>query len=233
MKAVVLLSGGQDSTTCLFWALQRCEAVHCLSVWYGQRHERELEAARVVVEHARRAYPAARITHEELRIGNVLNSTSPLVSGAQLGQYASVNDLPSGVEPTFVPGRNVLFLTLAANRAAEVGAGLIVAGLCEEDFGGYFDCRQKFVDAMQRALAQGFVGRDTWVELATPLMRLNKAASVELAATLPGCMDALAFSHTCYAGEFPPCGTCHACHLRIRGFGQAGLPDPLMQRAGT
>jgi 7-cyano-7-deazaguanine synthase len=226
--AVVLLSGGQDSTTCLFWTLAKgCRRVLCLSAWYGQRHERELQAAREVVAVARRHYPDAQIEHEELRIGPLLHSSSPLVSGATLGQYDSIADLPGGVEPTFVPGRNLLFLVLAANRAAEIRADGIVTGVCEEDFGGYFDCRREFVDAMQQAIAQGFVGRSEWVQIETPLMYLTKRETVLLATELPGCMDALAVSHTCYAGERPPCGKCHACHLRQRGFEQAKVADPL------
>ena len=231
MKAtVLLLSGGQDSTTCLFWALaEGAQRVHCLSVWYGQRHERELQAAGDVVQVARAHYPHATITHEQLQVGSVLNSSSPLVSGTELGMYDSAEALPGGVEPTFVPGRNVLLLTLAANRAAEVGADSMVAGVCEEDFGGYFDCRRAFVDAMEVALAQGFAGADRWLAIHTPLMQLDKGASVRLAMSLPGCMEALALSHTCYEGSRPPCGRCHACHLRARGFAQAGQPDPLLE----
>lgn len=231
--AVVLLSGGQDSTTCLFWALnQGYDKVLALSIWYGQRHDVELAAAADVVRVAREHYPQATITHEPLRVGQVLDSTSPLVSDNTLGVYDTAADLPGGVEPTFVPGRNLLFLTLAANRAAELDASAIVTGLCQEDFGGYFDCRRDFVDAMEVALAQGFVGRDEWVPVLTPLMDMSKADSVRLAMDLPDCMAALAWSHTCYAGEFPPCGECHACHLRIRGFEEAGVVDPLVLRAG-
>lgn len=228
-RVVLLLSGGQDSTTCLFWALANgASEVHALSVWYGQRHDAELRAASAVLEVARQHYPEATLRHEQLAIGNVLASTSPLVSSAPLGQYASAEELPGGVEPTFVPGRNLLFLTLAANRAAAVRADALVTGVCEEDFGGYYDCRRAFVDATERAVAQGFVGADEWLPILTPLMRLNKGASVRLAQELPGCMDALAVSHTCYAGTHPPCGQCHACHLRARGFAQAGAVDPLL-----
>ena len=227
---VLLLSGGQDSTTCLFWALANgASHVHCLSVWYGQRHSAEVEAAAAVLEVARQHYPSAILTHETLRIGNVLLSTSPLVSDTTLGQYDNAASLPGGVEPTFVPGRNLLFLTLAANRAAHWHADAVLTGVCEEDFGGYFDCRRVFVDATERAVAQAFVGADSWLPMVTPLMHLSKRDSVLLAVGLPGCMDALAVSHTCYAGERPPCGKCHACHLRARGFVQAGVTDPLHQ----
>jgi 7-cyano-7-deazaguanine synthase len=228
-RVVLLLSGGQDSTTCLFWALAAGAAeVHALSVWYGQRHDAELQAAVDVLEVARRHYPQAQLHHEQLQMGRVLIGTSPLVSDTVLGQYDHTDQLPGGVEPTFVPGRNLLFLTLAANRAAAVRADVLVTGVCEEDFGGYYDCRRAFVDATERAVAQGFVGSDEWLPILTPLMRLDKAASVRLAQALPGCMEALGVSHTCYAGSRPPCGRCHACHLRARGFAQAGVVDPLL-----
>jgi len=229
-RVVLLLSGGQDSTTCLFWALDAgASEVHALSVWYGQRHDAELRAARAVLQVAQAHYPRVVLRHEEVQMGRVLVGTSPLVSDAPLGLYANADDLPGGVEPTFVPGRNLLFLTLAANRAAAVKADALVTGVCEEDFGGYFDCRRTFVDAAEEAIAQAVVGRDHWLPVLTPLMRLDKAASVRLATTLQGCMDALAVSHTCYAGQTPPCGQCHACLLRARGFAQAGVRDPLLQ----
>jgi 7-cyano-7-deazaguanine synthase len=231
--AIILLSGGQDSTTCLFWALEQGYDVACLSIWYGQRHKIELQAAQDVVRIARTHYPGRRIDHENLPVGNVLNSTSPLVSSNDLGKYENIADLPGGVEPTFVPGRNILFLTLAANRAAELDATAIITGLCQEDFGGYYDCRREFVDAMEIAIAQGLIGQNTWLSIETPLMDLDKGASVKMAADLRGCMEALGSSHTCYAGEFPPCGTCHACHLRARGFEEAGVPDPLISEART
>lgn len=230
--AVVLLSGGQDSTTCLYWTLQRFARVHCLSIHYGQRHAIEIEAARKIVEMARQEYPDATITHEEQSLGCVLSSTSPLTNDAfSLGKYEQLDDLPGGVEPTFVPGRNLLFLVIAANRAAAIGAEDIVTGVCQEDFGGYFDCRRAFVDAMEVALSQGMVGTDSGYRVHTPLMDLSKAQSVHLAALMRGCFDALTWSHTCYDGQHPPCGKCHACHLRVRGFDDAGLADPIYQRA--
>lgn len=230
-KAVVLLSGGQDSTTCLFWALQRFDSVHCLSIHYGQKHEIEVTAAEKVVKIAQAAYPDAAISYEECSVGKVLLGTSPLVNNEKpLGKYEQVEDLPGGVEPTFVPGRNLLFLVLAANRAATIGATEIVTGVCQEDFGGYFDCRRVFIDAMEAALSQGMVGDDSSYKIHTPLMDLNKAQSVHLAAVMDGCFSALTWSHTCYDGQFPPCAKCHACHLRQRGFEDAGLEDPIHQR---
>lgn len=234
MPAVVLLSGGQDSTTCLYWALQAKHGgyrrVHCLSILYGQRHKVELQSARSVVARARHDYPKAEITYEQVEVGLVLTGASPLVSGSELGQYDSHADLPGGVEPTFVPGRNALFLVIAANRAVAVGADTIVTGVCEEDYGGYPDCRRDFVDATEESLSLAMWGEVGRIAIETPLMRLSKAESVRLAAGLGNCMSALALTHTCYAGQAPPCRRCHACILRERGFSEAGIPDPLLSK---
>lgn len=144
-KAVVVLSGGQDSTTCLFWAVNQGFDVHTLTIDYGQRHVRELEAAAKVAALA----GIAPVKQEVLKLGPVLKGTSPLVSDAQLEQYADHNSLPGGLEKTFVPMRNQLFLTLAANRAYCLGTNALITGVCQEDFGGYPDCRRVFIDALQ------------------------------------------------------------------------------------
>ena len=122
--AVVLLSGGQDSTTCLFWTLHRgATKVLALSIHYGQSHARELESSKAVVDAARAQYPEAEILHEVLDVGPILVGSSPLLPGGDtLGRYETVEDLPGGVEPTFVYGRNLLFLVLAANRLATLVA---------------------------------------------------------------------------------------------------------------
>jgi len=225
---VILFSGGQDSTTCLFKVLaEGAKRVYALTISYGQRHDIEVEAARRVLQTARTWY-TAQIDHEELDLGAVFQSQSPLVAGGQiptLDQPAPAN----GVQPTFVEGRNLLFLTLAANRAAAIGADAIVTGVCETDGGGYPDCRRAFVDSVERTLALAFVGKETWLPIYTPLMHLNKADTVYLAASLPGAFTGLRHSHTCYAGQSPPCGECHACVLRARGFTEAGIPDPLLR----
>jgi len=222
-KAVVLFSGGQDSTTCLFWALGKFDLVHAVSIVYGQRHSVEIEAAKTIAQ-------LSNVTHEIVEVPQVLVGTSPLVSGDPVGQYDCVDDLPGGIEPTFVPGRNALFLVIAANRAASVGATDIVTGVCEEDYGGYPDCRRAFIDSMEGALSLGFSGDEKEFTIHTPLMRLTKKATVEMSMSMDGCMDAVAYSHTCYNGQVPPCGKCHACHLRQRGFDDAGVPDPLITR---
>lgn len=231
--AVVLFSGGQDSTTCLYWSLQRFDRVCAIGINYGQKHKVELKAAQQVLEQARLSYPDKTITHEVVELGRLLVGSSPLVNDTQdLGKYDTIEELPDGVEPTFVPGRNLLFLVLAANRAAKYGSTHLVTGVCQEDFGGYFDCRQKFIDAMALAISEGFYGTPNTFTIHTPLMDLTKKETVELANSLKGCMIGLAYSHTCYDGTIPPCGKCHACHLRARGFEQAGIRDPLLVRLG-
>lgn len=221
--ALVLLSGGQDSTTCLYWAKQRFSEVMAVSIGYGQRHEVELVAAKKIAQ-------MADVSYEHIDLNKVLTGSSPLVSDNPLGKYSGVDSLPGGIEPTFVPGRNILFLTVAANRAAAGGALNLVTGVCEEDFGGYPDCRREFIDSMETALSLGITGKSGHFKIHTPLMSLSKKQSVQLAMELPGCMEALAYSHTCYDGQVPPCGKCHACLLRARGFDEAGVPDPLIER---
>ena len=240
--AVVILSGGQDSTTCLFWAKQRFETIHCITFNYGQRHEMEIRSAVRVANLA--GVPISR--HELLELPlKVLRGTSPLLQHqTKVSHYASAADLPGGVEPTFVPARNLLFLTLAANRAVVLGVQNIVLGVCQEDFGGYPDCRQDFIDKMQMAINAGIFGQDLdaddivddrtspLIEIHTPLMDLTKAESVQLAKSLgDGCWNALAFSHTCYEGKYPPSPHNHASLLRAKGFRDAGYADPLIQRA--
>lgn len=228
-RAVVVLSGGQDSTTCLYWALQLGYEVIAVTFNYGQRHKREIECAK-------RIAMDAGVLHEVIDIGpQILKGSSPLVSDNRLEEYSGFDALPGGLEKTFVPMRNQLFLTIAANRAYVHKAQFLVTGVCEEDYGGYPDCRQSFISKLQDACNLGtFTGEDgalPGLRIRTPLMRLTKAQSVELALNLPGCYAALAQSHTSYAGEYPPSSNDHASLLRAKGFFEADVPDPLVLRA--
>ncbi len=230
-KALVVLSGGQDSTTCLFWAIAQGYDVHTLTIDYGQRHARELEAAVKVADMA----GVLSSQFEVLKVGSILKGTSPLVSESKLEQYKDHASLPGGLEKTFVPMRNQFFLTLAANRAYCIGADILITGVCEEDYGGYPDCRRVFIDAMEDASTQGSFNSETGfpngLRILTPLMNLTKKATVELAEELPGCYAALAYSHTAYDGAYPPVGHDHATLLRAKGFEEAMVPDPLVLRA--
>lgn len=232
-KALVVFSGGQDSTTCLYWAQAQGFDVHLVTFNYGQRHAREIEAARKIAFMA-----GIDFQHEVVDVGPILKSTSPLVSNSKLEQYADHQSLPGGLEKTFVPMRNQLFLTLAANRAIALGCTDIVTGVCQEDFGGYPDCRQVFIDALEETMNLGTyterpIDRQRII-IHTPLMNLTKSQTVLLAHDLGReCWQALAYSHTAYDGVYPPVGKDHATLLRAKGFEEAGLPDPLVLRAAA
>jgi 7-cyano-7-deazaguanine synthase len=235
-KALVVLSGGQDSTTCLFWAIKQygVENVHAITFNYGQRHRIEVAAACKIAQLAGVADRHEIYTFDS----GVLVSTSPLVSDSWLEQYDSHQDLPGGLEKTFVPMRNTLFLTVAANRAYHLRAWNIVTGVCQEDYGGYPDCRQRFIDDLQNAFNQSVNESDDDdnldgpFQIITPLMDLTKAQTCQMAKDLgDDCWNALAYSHTSYDGRYPPTGHDHATLLRAKGFEEANLPDPLILRA--
>lgn len=243
-KAVVVLSGGQDSTTCLYYALAHELDVHCVTFNYGQRHSREVHAAKRIARMA--GIPEEK--HEIITLGPILAGTSPLVSDNELEQYKDHHSLPGGLEKTFVPMRNQLFLTLAANRAYILGANYVITGVCQEDFGGYPDCRREFIDAFEDATRRGtFTGKDGApgeFQVLTPLMNLTKKDTVLLSLDRtmenrlrniglfePSCYRALAFTHTGYDGSYPPVGKDHATLLRAKGFEEADCPDPLVIRA--
>jgi 7-cyano-7-deazaguanine synthase len=232
LKALVIFSGGQDSTTCLYWALNQGFDVYAVTFDYGQKHKIEIDSALRIAKLA-----GIQDKHEIVKFGDgILAGTSPLTNKNEvLEQYADHTVLPGGLEKTFVPMRNQLFLTVAANRAYVLGATYLITGVCQEDNGGYPDCRRTFIDAVQNACNYGsFTGEAASPDplyILTPLMNLNKAASVVLADSLPGCMEALSFSHTAYDGKYPPVGHDHANLLRQKGFQEANIADPLVIRA--
>ncbi len=231
-KALVILSGGQDSTLCLWLAKQSFKEVAAVTFNYGQRHARELEAARQVCT-------LMGITeHEVVDIGPILKGTSPLTNkDEQLEQYSDFKSMDAiigdRVEKTFVPMRNALFLTLAANRAVVMGASNLYTGVCQADNANYPDCRQDFVQSQRRTINEALgrtLSMDNYINVHTPLMNMNKASSIDLAIS-SGAYPYLAFSHTAYDGAYPPVGSDHATILRAQGFLEAGVPDPLIVRA--
>lgn len=226
-RALVVLSGGQDSTTCLFWAKKYFAEVHAVTFDYNQRHSREIAAARAVAELAKVA------SHEIISLGPILKGRSPLTNPNEtLELYSDYETMDKTigdrVELTFVPMRNALFLTLAANRAVCMEAGALVTGVCQADNANYPDCRARFIEQQQRAINEA-LGQQL-VSIYTPLMDLTKAQSIELAKSV-GAYEALGFSHTAYDGQYPPVGKDHASVLRAHGFEEAGVPDPLVVRA--
>jgi 7-cyano-7-deazaguanine synthase len=213
---VAVFSGGQDSTICLHWALDRFDQVKAVFFQYGQRHQLEKKAAQRIAQLNQVELAVFRIDlFKELGSNALVDSSMPI-------EHPD-NELPN----TFVPGRNLIFLTYAASYAYSIGVQDMVIGVCQTDYSGYPDCRQETVSALARALGLG-LGKE--MRIHTPLMNLSKAQSIKLAQEL-GAMESLAFSHTCYEGLFPPCRKCPACKLREQGFREAGIPDPLLQRA--
>lgn len=210
--AVVLLSGGQDSTTCLSWALDNYDRVKAVGFDYGQRHRIELDAARKVAEEAGVEF--------EVVVVPGLRGSSLTDHDQEVDADGGLHGLPS----TFTPGRNLVFLSLSVGVAVEFGAGALVTGICQTDFSGYPDCREDFRAAMERAVNKA-LGID-WMKIEAPLMELSKAETVLLAQSLGG-LELLAHSHTCYEGVRPACGKCPACLLRLRGFQEAGVKDPV------
>lgn len=228
-KAVVVLSGGQDSTTALYWALNQQFDVTAVTFDYGQRHSIEIEAAKTVSK------MSGVKDHEIIRLGStILKSTSPLTDpAAQLETYNNFREMDDiigdRVEKTFVPMRNALFLTVAANRAVAIGARYLITGVCQQDNANYPDCRMTFILTMGDAINRALGVND--FHILAPLMYLSKAQSIKMAMELPGCMEALAFSHTAYDGQYPPTSKDHASTLRAQGFLEARVPDPLVLRA--
>ncbi|TCO82627.1 preQ(0) biosynthesis protein QueC [Plasticicumulans lactativorans] len=220
-RCLVVLSGGQDSTTCLYWSLARFGAANVDTVTfdYGQRHRIELDCARAIAALAGVPHTVLPIDTFAALGGNALTESAIAV---QAGVEAD------GLPNTFVPGRNLIFLTFAAALAYRRGITELVTGVAQTDYSGYPDCREATIRALQQALRLGMEWEGT---LHTPLMFLSKADTVRLARDL-GALPALALSHTCYNGVQPPCGVCPACRLRAQGFTEAGIPDPLLERFG-
>lgn len=221
--ALVLFSGGQDSTTCLAWALARYPRVETLGFDYGQRHAVELQVRPALLQKMRALDPEwdRRLGDDhmvDLRVLGAISDTA-LTSDAEIAMQAD------GLPNTFVPGRNLLFMTVAAALAFRRGLDVLVGGMCETDFSGYPDCRDDTMKALQVAVNLGMATR---FRLETPLMWIDKAATWKLAQDLGGqaLVDLIrSDTHTCYLGERGAlhdwgygCGTCPACALRARGY---------------
>jgi 7-cyano-7-deazaguanine synthase len=222
-SALVLFSGGQDSTTCLAWALERFDHVETIAFDYRQRHRIELDQRLVVLEEMRRRFPrwTEKLGDDHFIDMGVLGQISE-TSLTRNVAFAMKND---GLPNTFVPGRNLLFFTFAAAVAWRRDIRHMVGGMCETDFSGYPDCRDNTIKALQVALN---LGMDRSFVLHTPLMWLDKAETWALAKDLGGdplVETILEHTHTCYQSERGPrhawghgCGDCPACALRQRGY---------------
>jgi 7-cyano-7-deazaguanine synthase len=221
--ALVLFSGGQDSTTCLAQALTRYQRVETIAFDYGQRHHIELKARLQVLQQIREQFPVWRTKLGEDHVLDL--AVLGEVSDTSLTRDTAFKMEASGLPNTFVPGRNLLFLTLSAALAYRRGLQVLVTGVCETDYSGYPDCRDDTMKAMQLALS---LGMDQRFLIETPLMWIDKAATWKLAHDLGGqaLVDLIVeHTHTCYLGDRGHrqpwgygCGTCPACELRAKGF---------------
>jgi 7-cyano-7-deazaguanine synthase len=222
-SALVLFSGGQDSTVCLAWALTRFDRVETIGFDYRQRHAVELECRGRVLRVVRERFPDWRAKLGEDRVLDL--GVLGEVSDTALTREREIDFEASGLPSTFVPARNLVFLAMAGAVAYRRGLGRLVGGMCETDYSGYPDCRRATMDAMSEAMSLG-LDRATPVE--TPLMYLDKAQTWALAEELGGqaLVDIiLEETHTCYLGDRAHrhawgygCGTCPACELRAKGY---------------
>lgn len=225
-RAVCLLSGGLDSSTCLAWARREGFACYALSFDYGQRHRSELDAARRVAA----ALGAAE--HRIVTIDLRQFGGSALTADIEVPKGRDTEAMAHGVPITYVPARNTVFLSLALAWAEVLGASDLVIGVNAIDYSGYPDCRPEFIEAFERmanlATKAGVEGAQR-LRIHTPLLHLTKAGIVQLAASLG--LDA-ALTRSCYDpdAEGRPCGRCDSCQLRLKGFAEAGVRDPLDYR---
>ena len=224
-KALVLFSGGQDSTTCLAWALQRYHHVETIGFDYGQRHAVELSCRHTVITQLRSQFPEwnGKLGDDHMLDLSVLGQ----ISDTALTQARAIEFEQSGLPNTFVPGRNLLFFNFAAALAYRRGLEVLVGGMCETDYSGYPDCRDNTLKSLQVSLS---LGLDRPMVIETPLMWIDKQATWQMAQDIGG--DALVqlileHSHTCYLGERGQrhawgygCGHCPACELRSNGYAQ-------------
>jgi len=222
-SALVLFSGGQDSTTCLAWALDKFSHVETVAFNYNQRHVVELECRKVVLQNIRAQFPewSNKLGEDHLLDIPVLGS----ISDTALTQDREIEFSKSGLPTTFVPGRNLLFLTLASAIAYRRGIEVLVGGMCETDFSGYPDCRDETIKSQEKTLS---LGLDYPLIIETPLMWIDKAATWKMANDIGGnrLINIIKNdTHTCYLGDRSVshdwgfgCGTCPACELRKAGW---------------
>lgn len=222
-SALVLFSGGQDSTVCLASALSRFDHVETIGFKYGQRHSVEMDCRPKIREAVKAAFPAwaAKLGPDHVCDMSVLGEISDTAMTRETEIQVAENGLPN----TFVPGRNLMFLTLAGALAWRRGINVLVGGMCETDYSGYPDCRRETLDAQELTLARGL---DRPVKIDTPLMWIDKAETWAMAQTLGGqaLVDIVVEeTHTCYKGDRTHrhdwgygCGDCPACELRQRGY---------------
>mgnify|MGYP003148768279 CR=1 FL=1 len=213
-KAVVIFSGGQDSTTCLYWAINnkvRFDEVEAITFDYGQKHSVEIEQSKSICKKEKIKQTIIDISFLDTIVESALTSN---------GDVNQLNE--KGLPASFVPNRNQIFITMAHSYAQKVGAEFLIGGMCETDFSGYPDCRREFIDAVQLT---SNIGSDSDIEILTPLMYLDKAETFKMAKDIGYLKEIVELSHTCYNGVREElhewgygCGDCPACELREKGL---------------
>lgn len=210
-KAVVIFSGGQDSTTCLYWAKKHYDKVEAITFNYGQKHSVELEQAKIICEKLDVKQTIIDIDFLNTIVESALTSN---------GDVNNINE--KGLPASFVPNRNQLFITLAHAYAQKIKATTLVTGVCQTDYSGYPDCRKDFIDKIELTTN---IGSDSNIIIETPLMYLTKKETWELADSIGCLQEVVEYSHTCYNGNRElkhdwgyGCNNCPACELRKKGY---------------
>ena len=221
-KAVVLFSGGLDSTTALCWALDRGYACEAVSFDYGQRHNRETLSARRIARFLGVKLYEIKLAFPWLGVSSLVDSKK------RLPRFKLSKIGAGGIPSTYVPGRNLVFASIGVSLADAAGASAVVMGPNVIDYSGYPDCRPQFYRALEKAVAagtsRGAAGKK--IKLLTPLIRLSKKEIIKLALKLKA---PLKYTWSCYAGGAVPCGSCDSCKLRAKGFKDAGIKDPALK----
>ncbi|MDI3256406.1 MAG: 7-cyano-7-deazaguanine synthase QueC [Kyrpidia sp.] len=221
-RAVVILSGGLDSTTCMAVAERDGYELYPMTFSYGQKHAVELEAARQVAAHY-----GVQDRHRIFDLGDAVRGGSALTDPDQeIPTGRTREEIASGIPSTYVPARNIVFLSLALSFAERIDARAIFIGVNALDYSGYPDCRPEFLQAFQQVIDTGTVSgaHGPGIRLEAPLVHLSKAEIIRLGTRLGA---PYALTHSCYRGTVPACGVCDSCQLRIQGFREAGLIDPI------
>ncbi|BCJ86569.1 7-cyano-7-deazaguanine synthase QueC [Effusibacillus dendaii] len=220
-KAVVILSGGLDSTTCMAVARDAGYDVWPLTFFYGQKHSIELESAKRVAAHY-----GCQDRHFIANLNGIIRGSALTDADKEIPVNRLETEMSSEIPVTYVPARNIIFLSIALSYAESIDAQSIWIGVNALDYSGYPDCRPEFIESFQQVINKGTVAgaHGKGIQIEAPLQHLTKAEIVKLANRLQA---PLLHTHSCYQGTDPACGVCDSCQLRIKGFQEAGVRDPI------
>ncbi|HEU4962786.1 MAG TPA: 7-cyano-7-deazaguanine synthase QueC [Bacilli bacterium] len=220
-KAVIILSGGLDSTTCMAAAQQEGYELYPLSFFYGQKAAIELESAKKVA-----AFYDVADRHFIADLNGIIRGSALTDADKEIPKNREEAQTEADIPVTYVPARNIIFLSIALSYAEAIGAEAMYIGVNALDYSGYPDCRHEFIEAFQHVINVGTAAgaHGEGIAIKTPLQFLSKAGIVQLGTELGA---PLHLSHSCYYGTDPSCGECDSCQLRIKGFREAGVPDPI------